>query len=107
MSEGIKYDQEKPRFDLVDPLAVEGLAKVLTFGANKYDPDNWRGGITYSRLIAAMERHLNAFKRGEEIDPESGLPHIDHLGCNWMFLSFFTKQRSDLDDRWHGWKNSN
>ena len=100
MSSGVKYDSEKPRIDLIDPLAVEGLAKVLTFGAQKYAADNWRGGIKNSRLIAAMLRHLFAIMRGEDIDPESGLPHIDHLGCCWMFLSWNYKTRPDMDDRW-------
>lgn len=97
---GLKYDKEKPRFDLLDPKAMQGLAEVLTFGANKYAANNWRNGIEYSRLIAALMRHLNAIQDGEDIDPESGLPHIDHLGCCWMFLSNLTKTRKDLDDRW-------
>lgn len=97
---GLKFDQEKPRVDLLDPLALEGLAKVLTFGAVKYAAHNWRGGISYSRLIAAMLRHTLAIIRGEDNDPESGLPHVDHLGCCWMFLSNMMKTRPDLDDRW-------
>ena len=96
---GLKYDNDKPRMDLLDFDALEGLAKVLTFGANKYAAHNWRKGISYSRLTAAMLRHLGALQRGEDVDPESGLPHIDHLGCCWMFLSNMTKTRPDLDDR--------
>lgn len=98
--EAIKYDNEKPRMDLLDPLALEGLAKVLTFGAQKYAPHNWRKGIANTRLIAAMLRHIFAIMRGEDIDPESGLPHIDHVGCCWMFLSNNMKVRSEMDDRW-------
>lgn len=61
--------------------------------------DNWRAGIQYSRLISSLLRHLSAIQRGELIDPESGLPHIDHLGCNWMFLSNFMKQeKQDNND---------
>jgi hypothetical protein len=97
---GMKFDKEKPRMDLLDPWALEGLAQVLTFGATKYAAHNWRNGIEYSRLLAAMARHFSAIQRGEDIDPESGLPHVDHLGCCWMFLSNFTKTRPDLDDRW-------
>jgi hypothetical protein len=102
----MKFDQHKARIELVDPLAIEGLAKVLAFGANKYAVDNWRGGFNYTRIIGSLERHLNAIKSGEDIDPESGLPHIDHVGCNWMFLSFFMKRRPDLDDRWYTKANS-
>lgn len=102
LAPGSKFDGEKPRTDLLDPLALEGLAKVLTFGSIKYTAHNWRGGIAYSRLIGAALRHLFAILRGEDVDPESGLPHVDHLGCCWMFLSWTMKQRSDLDDRWKG-----
>jgi hypothetical protein len=86
--------------DLLDPDALEGLAKVLTFGAKKYAAHNWKGGINYSRVLAALLRHCFAIMRGEDIDPESGLPHVDHLGCCWMFLSFYMKNRKDLDDRY-------
>lgn len=95
---GLKFDQDKPRMDLLDAAALEGLAQVLTFGANKYAAHNWRNGLAYSRLIAAMLRHLFAIQRGERVDPESGLPHIDHVGCCWMFLSNQMKTRPDMDD---------
>jgi len=84
--------------DLLDPVALSGLAAVLQFGAKKYAAHNWRGGITYSRLISALLRHVFAILRGEFLDPESGLPHIDHVGCCWMFLSNMMKTRSDMDD---------
>jgi hypothetical protein len=85
--------------DLLDPLAIEGLSRVLAFGANKYGDNNWRGGLRYLRICGAILRHLFAIMRGEDIDPESGLPHVDHLGCNWMFLSNMMKTRRDMDDR--------
>jgi len=95
---GVKHDAGKPPLDLLDPLALEGIAAVLAFGAKKYAAHNWRGGISYSRLIAALMRHLFAIIRGELNDPESGLPHIDHLGCCWMFLSNQMKTRPDMND---------
>lgn len=95
---GVKFDQGKPRMDLLDATALEGLAEVLTFGANKYAAHNWRGGLHYSRLMAALLRHTFAIQRGERIDPESGLPHVDHIGCCWMFLSNMMKTRPDMDD---------
>lgn len=99
---GLKYDTGKPRLDLVRPEFTEGVAAVLAFGSVKYAAWNWAKGIEYSRLIAALERHIAAFKRGEDIDPESGLPHLDHAACCMMFLSCFQKwgDRTDLDDRY-------
>ena len=100
----MKFDGSKPRLDLVDSDALEGLATVLTFGAQKYAANNWRNGLAYSRVSAALLRHMSAIQKGEDIDPESGLPHIDHLGCCWMFLSNYMKheQYKPLDDRWKG-----
>lgn len=98
---GQKYDQDKPRMDLLDPNFLEGVAKVLTFGAQKYAANNWRNGIAVSRLIAASYRHLGAINRGEDIDPESGLGHVYHLGCCVMFLSEMMKQPK-FDDRYNG-----
>lgn len=95
-----KHDQGKVRMDLLDSQAIEGLAAVLTFGATKYAAHNWRQGISNSRLIAALLRHSFAILRGEYNDPESGLPHIDHVGCCWMFLSSNMKCRPEMNDLW-------
>lgn len=101
MNTGTKHDGDKPRMDLLDTAALQGLADVLTFGAKKYAPHNWRNGINYSRLIAASLRHLTAVNKGEDIDPESGLLHVDHLACCVMFLSnYMHTGRTELDDRW-------
>lgn len=97
---GTKFDKDKPRMDLLDADFLEGVAQVLTFGANKYAAHNWRQGIAVSRLIAAAYRHLGAINRGEDIDPESGLAHSYHLGCCVMFLSEMIKNRPDMDDRY-------
>lgn len=97
---GIKNDQDKSRLDLIDGTFLEDLGLVLAFGAKKYAPDNWRGGLHVRRIIGAAMRHLVAINRGEDIDPESGLPHSAHLACNVMFLSVMLKTRPDMDDRW-------
>ena len=104
MSElGHHKDEGKPRVDLLDPEAMLGIAGVLTFGASKYAESNWRGGIKYSRIIGSILRHLFAIMRGEDLDFESGLLHIDHLGCDAMFLSHYLKHPelyAELDDRY-------
>jgi hypothetical protein len=101
-TEGLKFDSEKPRMDLLDPLFLEAVAEVLTFGAKKYSAHNWRNGIHVSRLIAAAYRHLGAINRGEDIDPESGKPHTAHLGCCIQFLHWMLAKKPAFDDRWKG-----
>lgn len=99
---GQKHDQAKSRVDLLDPDFLVGVGNVLGFGANKYAAHNWRGGISYSRIIGAILRHTFAILKGEDTDSESGLPHVHHLGCNVMFLGWMMENRKDLDDRFKG-----
>lgn len=77
-----------------------GLAAVLTMGAAKYEPRAWEKGIAFSRVFAAACRHAYAHLAGDGVDPESGLPHENHLWANVVFLVTFTARgRTDLDDR--------
>lgn len=99
-SGGTKHDQGKPRMELIDSYAMEQLAEVLTFGAKKYAPHNWRGGIAYSRLIAACLRHIFAWVGGQDNDPETGLSHLAHAMCCIMFILGLSNVSSDNDDRY-------
>ena len=85
-----KFDDDKPMMHLVPLISVEAVAKVMTFGAKKYAPDGWKSvPNAVDRYNSAMLRHMVAIQKGELVDPESGLPHIDHIACNAMFLSYF------------------
>lgn len=97
---GIKHDQDKPPMHLLDNEYLEGVAKVLGFGATKYAPHNWRAGLAYSRLISAAYRHLGAINSGQDKDDETGLSHAYHLGCCVMFLASMMNHRPDMDDRY-------
>jgi hypothetical protein len=44
-----------------------------------------------TEVFESMQRHLIAFLRGEDIDPESGLPHTGHILCNAMFINYIWK----------------
>lgn len=87
---GMKYDSGKPRMDLlVDgcPNALEAVAGVLTFGAQKYAAHSWHTvpeGET--RYKAALLRHLIAHGKGELHDEESGLLHLAHAACDALFI---------------------
>lgn len=96
---GRKNDDGKVRLDLLPTEALEEIAKVLTFGAKKYAAHNWRRGFVWSRTVAAMLRHLYAWMRGEDKDPESGLSHMAHVGCNVLFLLTFIVTKTGEDDR--------
>ena len=99
---GVKYDQGKLPMHLLDRTALEAVAGVLQYGAVKYAPENWRGGIEYTRLIGAAMRHLHALNDCEDTDPESGHLNAAHAMCCLMMLIWMMKCRPDLDDRWRG-----
>jgi len=58
----------------------------MAFGAKKYGRDNWKKCTNPLDYIAAAKRHCNAILKGEVIDIDSGLPHVDHLACCAAFL---------------------
>jgi len=106
-----KFDGGKPRMDLIDPVFLEELANVLTFGSDKYDEskkvylNNWRqGGMRWGQVFASMMRHAWAWWRGEDRDPETGMSHLAHLSANAMFLSNYSRRALHLDDRDHAWR---
>jgi hypothetical protein len=100
VSGGTKYDGEKPDMSLFSTTWLVGVAQVLTFGKKKYAAHNWRKGIERSRLIAAALRHITAYNAGEDLDPETGLSHLDHASCCIMFARELHETRPDLDDRY-------
>lgn len=99
-AKAIKHDQSKLPMHLLSTTALEEVAKVLQFGAEKYEAHNWRKGFVWSRTISAAMRHILAFNSGEDRDPESGLSHVAHAMCCLMFLLEFEKTRPELDDRY-------
>jgi len=98
-NKAVKADEGKLRYDLIPPEALEDLARVLTYGANKYTDNNWQQGLKWSRVFASLMRHMWAWWRGQDLDEESGLPHLAHAACNVFFLSTYSYSHPELDDR--------
>lgn len=83
---GKKYDGEKPKMYLLPPKALTEVAKVLTFGANKYDENNWKKlDNLQNRYSGAALRHIFSHMDGEELDNETGLDHLAHAICCLLF----------------------
>lgn len=86
-AEGVKHDEDKPKFSLMKPDALMEMVAVLTYGAKKYSPDNWKMlENARQRYFDAANRHLWQWYGGEERDPESGLHHLAHAMSSLMFL---------------------
>jgi len=99
MSEGRKDDQDKDPWHLLPWDAVRAIVKILAFGADKYAPRNWEGGMAWSRPYSAAIRHLSAWWEGEDADPESGYSHLWHAGCCLLFLIAYEMRHVGTDDR--------
>ena len=99
--QAIKYDQDKTRYDLFPPCALEEIGRVFTFGAKKYGDRNWQKGLAWGRIFAAIQRHLWAFWNGEDKDKETELLHLAHAGWGILALIWHYYNRPDLDDRFN------
>lgn len=84
---GTKHDQGKPILGAVPPHAELAVGRVLTFGSNKYARGNWDKVEDHeNRYMDAALRHLNAHRRGELTDSESGESHLAHAACCILFM---------------------
>ena len=104
---GIKYDLEKPRIDLLPYDALMEVAKVFTKGAEKYRAHNWEKGLEHHRLFNSAMRHLYAYWSGEDNDPEFGISHLAHCGCNILMLLSLSLRGHGIDDRFTNNVNNN
>lgn len=100
--EAVKYDNGKPRMDLIPPEAMLALGAVLEVGARKYSGRNWELGFEWGRSDAALKRHLTAWEAGQDNDPETGMPHLWHVLANAVFLVTFEARKVGTDDRAKG-----
>lgn len=97
---GLRYNVGKRDFTLIPPDALAYLADLFTVGARKYAPRNWERGMKYSNVMTSLDRHWNAFKSGEDHDPESTLYHMVHVCWNAMALLTYQLRGIGEDDRY-------
>ena len=124
---GLRYNDNKPKWSLVDFTSLESMVRVLEYGAHKYSifedkngkqykgseitkeeaenlkeiysgKDNWKNGMPVSKIMESLLRHAFAILDGESTDKESGEEHIGHLMCNAMFVSYMLKNKPELND---------
>lgn len=119
--EMLRFNEGKPRVSIFPPIVHQcfimsrtpyrdlavAVSRVLEFGAKKYDLHNWKRSGSWHRCADSAVRHVLAIIEGEEIDPESNLPHLDHFSCNVCFLLEFESYQTGEDDRWKGYQKPN
>lgn len=97
-----KNDTGKLDYTLLPLSGLESVVQALEFGAKKYGAFNYKAkGFTTRRLCAATLRHVLAYLKGEDNDPESGLSHLAHAGASILMLLEKIQDKSlDADDRY-------
>lgn len=98
---GVKLTKDA-RFDLMPPEPNWFESQVYGMGAAKYADRNWENGYEWGKGIAALERHIQLYKAGQDLDPESGLPHLAHARWHTGTLITFWARKLGIDDRTKG-----
>lgn len=100
---GARFNGGKPDLSLIPLVTLEDEARVWMYGKAKYAAWNWAKGMPWSVPLACALRHLAAFQSGEDVDPESGQPHLAHAMCNLRMLTLYSKTYTEGDDRPKEW----
>ena len=91
----------KAKWNLVNLKDIEGIVRIREFGVEKYkDPENWKK-VAPIDYVNAVKRHLTEMdeKGMFSLDRESGMPHIWHIGCNYYFLAYFERMKSEAEHK--------
>ena len=99
-SGGVKHDAGKLRWSLLPPAALQEVIKVFEHGAAKYGEGNWQKGLMFVRCFDAMQRHLWAWREGQDVDAEGGFQHLAAVAFySLTMLEYQAQGKKGLDDR--------
>jgi Domain of unknown function (DUF5664) len=100
---GARYNGGKPDLSLIPIVTLIDEARVWEYGKQKYAAWNWAKGMDWSIPLACALRHLGKWQQGEDLDQESGLPHLAHVMCNLRMLTLYAQTFPEGDDRPKHW----
>lgn len=85
---------------LLSPIAKAHWAIAQFAGLLKYGAWNWRqAGVRSSVYISAIERHIDAWKSGEELDPIDSTHHLGNIMASAAILLEAQECGKLVDDR--------
>lgn len=87
---------------LVPPYALRGISAVRVYGAAKHGEKSWKD-CNPNVFLSAAYRHLENYRRGVELDKDSGLPHLDHALTNLALLAELKVKPKE----WDSWNMPN
>jgi len=96
---GGEKDAKPAAYALIPVQPLRAVAEVYGYGAAKYAHRNWERGYDWDLSYSALQRHVNAFWGGEDLDPESKLPHLAHAVFHCMAMMEWLRTHPELDNR--------
>lgn len=104
---------DKVPYEFVPLHLVAGAARVFKHVTERKDRPypmwNWAKGMPWLVPFACMMRHMAAWLIGEDLDRETGMPHLDHAHCNLLMLIHYAQAYPEGDNRpkqWFGGKDA-
>jgi hypothetical protein len=82
--QGGKQSYQPGAFELLPPIAVTEVAKVLEHGAAKYEAWNWTAIPSHMHLRSAMG-HLFSFIAGDKTEGGDSFNHLTHAATRILF----------------------
>jgi dATP/dGTP diphosphohydrolase len=98
-NKGLRFNEGKPRYDLLPYDAIDALADHYRKGSEKYAERNWERGMDWSKCFSSLMRHASAFAQGEDYDPENGSLHATAMAWNALALLAYQLRNIGNDDR--------
>lgn len=97
--EGMRFDQQKLRPELIPIEWIVELSRVFTVGAMKYDDNNWLKGMAWPKVEGSMDRHILKWKNGEDVDHETKCLHLAQVAWNALALMSYYMRGIGADPR--------
>ena len=94
-----RFNENKPKWSLIDFKSLEPLVRVMEMGMSKYGYNNWKAGRSFTETLESLLRHIIAWKETKSTDDESGITHLAHAAANVMFLLQMEQNSPEFDDR--------
>lgn len=108
-----RYNKDKLRYELLPSYALSKVVEVYTKGSEKYTlrdekgriiddgSNNWRNGLSWMDMIASVQRHIEAWKQGEDEDIELKTNHLGNAIWGLLGIIEYYKIYPQGDDRLH------
>lgn len=103
---GLRFDTGKIDLGQCPTSLIASVAYNLMKNSDKhggkYPDNNWRRGMDWTKVLNCLQRHLEDFKNGIDVDPTDGVPTMWKVATNAAFLIEYSFTCPELDDRFTG-----